>query len=62
VKSGYLSFVYNKDPCQADQPCILHIPGINVIIRTEKAALTFSINILHLLTFAYHYFPQVQRM
>jgi hypothetical protein len=50
LKSGYLLFVYNKDPGQADQPCILHIPGTNVIIRTEKATLT-SIKILHLLTF-----------
>jgi len=36
LKSGYLSFCYNKDPGQADQPCILHIPGITIIIRTEK--------------------------
>jgi hypothetical protein len=59
VKSGYLSFDYNKDPGQADQSFILHIPGTNVIIRTEKATLTFSISILHLLTFSslqyYHY-------
>jgi hypothetical protein len=48
---GYLSFDYNKDPGQADQSFILHIPGTNVIIRTEKATLTFSISILHLLTF-----------
>ncbi len=41
-KSGYLSFVYNqKSQSSWDQPCILHIPGI---IRTEKAALTFSIS------------------
>jgi hypothetical protein len=52
VKSGYLSFDYNKDPSQADQSFILHIPGTNVIIRTEKATLTFSISILHLLTFS----------
>ncbi len=40
-----------RNPNQSwDQPCILHIPGI---IRTEKAALTFSISILHLLTFSY---------
>ncbi len=35
VKSGYLAFVYNKDPGQADQPCRIHIPGINVIIRMK---------------------------
>jgi len=52
VKSGYLSFVYNKDPGQADQPCRIHIPGINVIIRMKNAAPTFSISILHLLTFS----------
>jgi hypothetical protein len=49
VKSRCLSFVYKNNPDQADQPCILHIPGIDVIIRTEKVVLTFSISILHLL-------------
>jgi len=49
VKSRCLSAVYKNNPDQADQPCILHIPGIDVIIRTEKAVLTFSISILHLL-------------
>ncbi len=49
VKSRCLSFVYKNNPDQADQPCILHIPGIDVIIRTEKAVLAFSISILHLL-------------
>jgi hypothetical protein len=29
------------------------VPSINVIIRTEKATLTFSINILHLLNFSH---------
>jgi hypothetical protein len=37
---------------QADQPCILHIPGIHRITRKKKATLTFSISILHLLTFS----------
>jgi hypothetical protein len=41
-----------QNPDQADQSCILHILGINGIIRTEKAALTFSISILHLTTFS----------
>ncbi len=41
-----------QNPDQADQSCILHILGINGIIRTEKAALTFSISILHLPTFS----------
>jgi hypothetical protein len=41
-----------RNPDQADQPCILHIPGINDIIRKEKAALTFSISILHWPTFS----------
>jgi hypothetical protein len=45
LKSGYLSFVYNQNPDQADQPCILHIPGVDNIIRTEKAALGFSMQI-----------------
>jgi len=27
-----------RNPDQADQPCTPHIPGINSIIRTEKAA------------------------
>ncbi len=49
VKSRCFSAVYKNNPDQADQPCILHIPGIDVIIRTEKAVLTFSISILHLL-------------
>jgi hypothetical protein len=52
VKSLYLSLAYNKDPGQADPPCRVHIPGINVIIRMENAAPTFSISILHLLTFS----------
>ncbi len=42
-----------RDSHQSDQPCILHIPGINGIIRKAfsfvgKAALTFSTRILHL--------------
>jgi hypothetical protein len=49
VKSRCLSVVYKNNPDQADQPCILHVPGIDVIIRTEKAVLTFSTSILHLL-------------
>jgi len=49
VKSWYLSFAYNKDPGQADQPSILHINGT---VRTEKATMTFSISILHLITFS----------
>jgi hypothetical protein len=44
-----LSTTRNAD--QADQPCILHIPGMNGIIRTQKAAQTF-ISILHLPTFS----------
>ncbi len=32
----HLSTTRNRD--QAHQPCTLHIPGINSIIRTEKAA------------------------
>ncbi len=43
LKSGYLSFVY-------------HIPGINVIIRTEKANLTFPISV-YLLSPAQYYYP-----
>jgi hypothetical protein len=35
--NSYLSTTRNPD--QTDQPCILHIPGINGTIRTEKAAL-----------------------
>jgi len=45
LKSGYLSFVYSQNPDQADQPCIPHIPGVDNIIRTEKAALGFSMQI-----------------
>jgi hypothetical protein len=41
-----------KNPDQAHQPCILHIPGISGIKRTEEVELTFSIRILHLLTFS----------
>ncbi len=29
---------------QADQPCILYIPGINAVMWTAKSALTFSIS------------------
>jgi hypothetical protein len=39
-----------RNPDQADQPCIVHIPGINRVTKTEKATLTFSISTLHLLT------------
>jgi hypothetical protein len=56
LKSQYLSFVYHRDPGQVHQPCILHIPGINVIIKTEKANLTFSISI-YLLSPAQYYYP-----
>jgi hypothetical protein len=42
-----LSTTRNAD--QADQPCVLRIPGMNGIIRTQKAAQTF-ISILHLPT------------
>jgi len=48
VYSGYLSFAYNKDPGQADEPSILHINGT---LRTEKATMTFSIS-MHLITFS----------
>jgi hypothetical protein len=43
----------------ADQPCILHIPGINGIIRTEKAGLIFSPSAycIHLPSPAYYYCP-----
>jgi hypothetical protein len=41
-----------RNPDQAHQPCILHIPGISGIKRTEAVELTFSISILHLLTFS----------
>ncbi len=46
----YLSTTRNWN--QADQPCIIHIPGINDTIRREKAGLSFSISILHLLAFS----------
>ncbi len=41
-----------KNPDQAHQPCILHIPSINHIKRTKGATLTFSISILHLPPFS----------
>ncbi len=56
LKSQYLSFVYHRDPGQVHQPCSPHIPCINVIIRTEKANLTFSISI-YLLSPAQYYYP-----
>jgi len=52
LKSGYLSFVDNQKSRSSWSPCILHIPGINDIIRKEKAALTFSVSILHWPTFS----------
>jgi hypothetical protein len=56
LKSGYLSFVYHRDPGKVHKPCILHIPGKNANIRTEKANLTFSISI-YLLSPAQYYYP-----
>jgi hypothetical protein len=41
-----------RNPDQADQPCIFHIPDIIGIIRIEKSALTFCISIWQLPTFS----------
>jgi len=43
---GTFNFSKIRNPNQADQPCILHNPGINGIIRAEKATLTCT-DLLH---------------
>jgi hypothetical protein len=51
-------FSTTRNPDQADQPCVLHIPGINDIIRTEKAALPSpSAYCIYLPSPAYYYYP-----
>jgi len=50
-------FSTTRNPDQADQPYILHIPGINGIIRAEKAALPSSAYCIYLPSPAYYYYP-----
>jgi hypothetical protein len=51
-------FSTTRNPDQADQPCILHIPGINGSIRTEKAALPSpSAYCIYLPSPAHYYYP-----
>jgi hypothetical protein len=59
LKYRYLHLSITKYPDQTDQPCILHILGIDRILRTEDAALTFSINIncIYLPSPAYYNYP-----
>jgi hypothetical protein len=49
-----------RDSHQSDQPCILHIPGINGIIRIEKNCTDLHQNIafaIYLPSPAYYYYP-----
>ncbi len=55
---GAFCLATTGDPDQTDQPCNLHIPGINVIIRTDwlywpsPSVREFCHSILHLLAFS----------
>ncbi len=52
LESKYLNFSTTRNPDEADQSGILHIPGLNGTMRREIAAQTFSISIFHWPTFS----------